>query len=89
MSETLDLKNGLLRLLGYAVALVGAAVAGVLALFFAATVVVMAVSASGLIGFTALALRARRTARVRADGIIEARRVGHTWVAYAWNEASR
>ena len=89
MSETLDLKNGLLRLLGYAVALVGAAFAGVLALFFAATVVVMAVIASGLIGFTALALRARRTARVRTDGIIEARRVGHTWVAYGWNEAPR
>ena len=89
MSDALDLKNGLLRLLGYAVAFVGAAFASVLALFFAATVVVMAVIASALIGVTALALRARRTARVRPDGVIEARRVGHTWVAYGWNEAPR
>ena len=39
-------------------------------------------------GFTGLALRARRTARARADGVIEARHLGgHHWVAYGWNES--
>ena len=65
------------------------AVGAVLAVFFAATVVVIAVMSSALLGFAGLALRARRTARapVRADGLIEARNVGgHHWVAYGWNE---
>ena len=92
MTEGLGLKNGLLKLAAYALGLVGVIVGGVLALFFAATVVVMAVIATALFGATMLVLRARRTARVHAgpDGaVIEARRVGHTWVAYGWNEPRR
>ena len=89
MTDALHFRNGLLRLLGLAAALVGVAVAAVLALFFAATVVVTGVIGSALVAVSALALRARRTARVRSDGIIEARRVGHTWVAYGWNERPR
>ena len=83
--------SAVLRMAGAAAALLGLAVAGVLALFFAATVVVMAVIASALIGVTMLAMRARRTAKVRAGvpGVIDARRVGHTWVAYGWNEPRR
>jgi hypothetical protein len=55
---------------------------------FARHVVVSPVIASVLAGLTALAMRARRTVRVRqtSSDIIEARRVGHTWVAYGWNE---
>ena len=85
----MSLRSGLARIGGMAAAVAALIVGAVLAVFFAATVVVMAVIASALIGFTALALRARRTARVRPDGVIEARRVGHTWVAYGWNEAPR
>ena len=91
MTEGLGLKNGLLKVGAYALGLVGVVVGGVLALFFAATVVVMAVIATALIGATMLVMRARRTARVRpaGPGVIEAHRVGHTWVAYGWNEPRR
>ena len=91
----LGLKRGMgsavLRMAGAAAALLALAVAGVLALFFAATIVLMAVIASALIGVTLLAMRARRTAKVRtgSSGVIDARRVGHTWVAYGWNEPRR
>ena len=86
-----SMRNGLVRLAGAVAALAALAVGVVLALVFAATVVVMAVIASALIGVTILALRARRTARVRssASSVIDARRVGHTWVAYGWNEPRR
>ena len=76
---------------GALAALAALVVGSVLALFFAATVVVMAVIASALIGLTLLVMRSRRPAKVRAGvpGVIEARRVGHTWVAYGWNEPRR
>ena len=63
-------------------------IAAVLAVVFAATVAVIAVISSALLGFTGLAMRARRTARARGgDGLIEARHLGgHHWVAYGWNE---
>ena len=91
MTDGLGLKNGLLKLAAYALGLVGVLVGGVLALFFAATVVVMAVIATALIGATMLVMRARRTARVQTapGGVIDAHRVGHTWVAYGWNEPRR
>lgn len=78
-----------LAVVGGAVATAAAVMVGaVLAVFFAATVAVIAVMASALLGFAGLALRARRTARARADnGVIEARHLGgHHWVAYGWNE---
>ncbi len=87
-----SLHGGFTSFLGFAVAVVSFLVASVLAVIFAATVVVMGVVATALIGLTALALRARRTVRVRShanSGVIEARRVGHTWVAYGWNEPRR
>lgn len=67
------------------------AVGAVLAVFFAATVVVIAVMASALLALAGLALRAKRArARVREDGVIEARHLGgHHWVAYGWNERAR
>jgi hypothetical protein len=44
--------------------------------------------ASALLAVAGVALRARRTARARADGVIEARHLGgHHWVAYGWNES--
>jgi hypothetical protein len=62
-------------------------VGAVLAVFFAATVAVIAVMASALLALAGLALRARRTAKARNDGVIEARHLGgHHWVAYGWNE---
>ena len=86
-----NMRNGLVRLAGAVSALVALGVAAVLALVFAATIVVTAVIATALIGVTVLAMRARRATRVRATqpGYIDARRVGHTWVAYGWNEPRR
>lgn len=63
------------------------AVGAVLAVFFAATVVVIAVMASALLALAGLALRAKKARAQRDDGLIEARHVGgHHWVAYSWND---
>src|SRR5688572_8703435 len=65
------------------------AIGAVLAVFFAATVLVIAVMSSMLLYLAGLALRARRKAAVREDGLIEARHLGgHHWVAYGWNDRS-
>jgi hypothetical protein len=64
-------------------------VGAVLAVFAAATVTVIAVMGSILLGFAGLAMRARRTVRARRrdSDIIEARHLGgHHWVAYGWTE---
>jgi hypothetical protein len=64
-------------------------VGAVLAVVFTLTMTVIAIMTSALLGFAGLALRARRTATARADGVIEARHLGgHHWVAYGWNERS-
>mgnify|MGYP000594912028 CR=1 FL=1 len=64
-------------------------IGAVLAVVFAATVVVVGFIGSALFGLAAFAFRGRRMAGGRdADpGLIEARNVGgHSWVAYGWNE---
>jgi hypothetical protein len=77
--------------IGATLATLGALLVGaVLAVFAAATVAVIALMTSALLGFAALAMRARRTVRARRDdGLIEAKHLGgHHWVAYGWNERS-
>jgi hypothetical protein len=75
-------------LVGLLATIAAVVVGAVLAVVAAATVAVIAVMASALLGFAGLALRARRTARARVDGVIEARHLGgHHWVAYGWNES--
>ena len=60
-------------------------IAAVLTVVFAATLAVILVLSSALIAVCALAFRARR--RKPAQGVlIEARKVGHSWVAYGWDE---
>ncbi|WP_419317681.1 hypothetical protein ACN2C7_14520 [Caulobacter sp. ErkDOM-E] len=65
-------------------------IGSVLAVVFAATVVVIGFMGSALFGLVALALRARRTVQAKTSSdptLIEARNVGgHSWVAYGWNE---
>lgn len=64
---------------------VAVVVGAVLAVFAAAMVAVLAVMGSILVLFTGAAFRARlRTAPVRSD-VLEARKVGHAWVAYGWD----
>ncbi len=75
---------GLRRIAG-ALALVAAAVVGVvLAVVFAAALAVIVVLAAALIGLAGVALRGRR--RPRGEMVIEARKVGHSWVAYGWDQ---
>ena len=79
--------RSLAMLVGMLATAAAVVVGAILAVFFAATVALIAIMASTLLGFAGLALRARRTARARADGVIEARHLGgHHWVAYGWNE---
>jgi len=74
--------------LGGLVAAVAALTVGaILAVFTAAAVAVIALFASVLVFFAGLAVRARRRVTVRArraDDVIEATKVGETWVAYGW-----
>ncbi|WP_310210038.1 hypothetical protein [Caulobacter sp. BE264] len=69
---------------------VAVVVGAVLAVIFAATVVVVGFIGSALFGLAAFAFRGRKVAKAPADdGLIEARNVGgHSWVAYGWNERS-
>ena len=61
--------------------------AAVLAVFFAATVVIVGVLGLALLGLGAFAYRARRSLRRPEPGVIDARHVGgHSWVAYGWDQ---
>ena len=81
-------RRGLAWLGGFIATAAALTIGTILALFAAATVVVLALMTSALLALSGLALRARRTVRTPADpDLIEARRVGgHSWVAYGWNE---
>lgn len=69
--------------LGGAVATLAALLVGaILALAFAATLVVIAVLASALLGLGAIAWRMRRQPASRDPGVLEAHRAGHAWVVY-------
>ncbi len=70
---------------------VAAALAAVLAVFVAAAVLALAMTAAAFLGFTGLAVRARRGARAKVDpDVIEAHNVGgHSWVAYGWDQSGR
>jgi len=67
-------------------------VGALLAVFTAAAVAMIAVVAGVLVFFAGFALRARRamSARRRRDeGVIDAMKVGDTWVAYGWEKEGR
>ena len=89
--------NGLLASvmwLGGLVASVAAmAVGAVLAVFTAAAVAVIALIAGVLVFFAGMALKARRNIaprrRAGEPGVIEAEKVGDTWVAYGWERHGR
>ena len=71
---------------------IAVAVTAVLAVMFAATLVVFGFMGAALLGLAAFALRARgKVAAAKAaagdPALIEARHLGgHSWVAYGWNE---
>ena len=69
---------------------VAAVFAAILAVFVAAAVLALAMTAALFLGFTSLAVR-RRGVRAKADpDLIEAKNVGgHSWVAYGWDQPGR
>lgn len=67
---------------------VAVTLAAVLTVVFAATLAVILVLTSALIAVCAFALRARRNAKPQGV-VIDARKVGHQWVAYGWDERPR
>ena len=72
-------------------ATIGAVILGsVLAVVFAATLAVILVAAAALLTFTAVAWRLRRARPHRSaaeEGVVlNARKVGHSWVAYGWDQ---
>lgn len=84
----LNLGGGVVQVFGWLAAACAAVVGAVLAVVFAASLMVISVMGAILLAFAGLSLRARRTARVRAYARpqhLEARRVGHSWVAYSWD----
>ena len=77
----------LMWLAGLVATLAALTIGAILAVFTAAAVAVIALCASVLVFFAGFAMRARRrvTARTRRDDdVIEARKVGDTWVTYGW-----
>ena len=61
--------------------------AAVLTVVFAATLAVILVLVSALVALCTLALRARRMKEQPV--VIQARKVGHSWVAYGWDQRGR
>ncbi|HET9159764.1 MAG TPA: hypothetical protein VFN88_04060 [Caulobacteraceae bacterium] len=85
-------RNSIALFFGALAAIAAAAVGAVLAVIFAATMVVIGIMASVLLGLTGFAMRTRRRharshAKAPADpNLIEAHKVGgHSWVAYGWD----
>ena len=77
----------LMWLAGLVATLAALTIGAVLAVFTAAAVAVIALVASVLVFFAGFAMRARRKVTVRTrrgDEVIEARKVGDTWVTYGW-----
>ncbi len=71
---------------------VAVTVGAMLAVFTAAAVALIAVVAGVVVFLGGVALRARRSLRPRpaaAEGVIEAQKVGDTWVAYGWERQDR
>jgi hypothetical protein len=63
-------------------------VGALLAVLAATAVAVIALVAAMLVFLTGLAFRARRAVDARQP-VLEARRVGHAWVAYGWDRTVR
>ena len=75
---------------GAVLTIIAASVAVVLAVVFAATVAFVSVVAGGLIAAWAMVWKMRRVPVLQraASGpvILDARKVGHSWVAYGWDQ---
>ena len=82
-------------LAGLVATAIAVTVGAVLAVLTAAAVAVIALIAGVVVFFAGFAFRARRARRARAakvrrdEGVIDAQKVGDTWVAYGWEREGR
>lgn len=77
---------------GLVATLAALTIGAILAIFTAAAVAVIALCASVLVFFAGFALRARRKVGLRTrrkDDVLEAQKVGDTWVTYGWERPGR
>ncbi len=65
------------------------AIGAVLTIIAAAAVAVIALVGSVVVFLMGLAFRARRRVYAPSSQVIEARKVGHAWVAYGWDRTPR
>lgn len=76
---------GLNWIAGAVATTVAVTIAAVLTVVFAATLAVILVLTGALIAVCTAAMRAKR--QPQGEGVlIEARKVGHSWVAYGWDQ---
>jgi hypothetical protein len=77
--------------IGGVLATIGAlGVAAVLAVVFAASLVVIGLMATATLALGGLAYRARRSSKPSDPTLLEARHIGgHSWVAYGWDQRGR
>lgn len=92
MISSADKRGGLAnagRWIGMVVAGAAMVVGAAFTVVFAATLAIVAVLGAALFGVYAMALRARRPNPRDGAVLLEARRVGHSWVAYGWDRRTR
>ena len=73
---------------GLAATVAAMTVGALLAVVAATAMAVIALIAAMLVFLAGLAFRARRVATAGAP-VLEARKVGHAWVAYGWDRTAR
>lgn len=83
--------RALSRFAGAVTTAIAVMIGAVFALFAAVAVAILAVVGSVLVFLTGMVLRSRRRSRATdADPqVLEARKVGHAWVAYGWDQPAR
>jgi uncharacterized membrane protein YhaH (DUF805 family) len=90
--SSLGVMAPVLWLIGLVATALAVTVGALLAIFTAAAVALIAVIGGVLVFFAGFALRARRAMgarRRRDEGVIDAKKVGDTWVAYGWEREGR
>ena len=82
--------SGLMWIVGALATIAVAGLAAVVAVFFAATIVVVGILSALLISLGAMAYRAKKAMQPRDPTLLEARHIGgHSWVAYGWDQRGR
>ena len=87
--ERSGLVNALVWLGGFLATGLALAICAILTVIAATAVALIALVGGVLVFLTGLALRARRRVYAPSSQVLEARKVGHAWVAYGWDRSPR